>query len=161
MEDKYLNITKHSYKNISILCFVGLLALCVSSPVLANTFEFNPKTLKWRAIAADGRVIKSGPGSAGANYCRDVHRGCRTPVGIYHVWNKGGADCKSSKYPLYHGGAPMPHCMFFSKKYAIHGSFDVPHRNASHGCIRVRPSDAKWLSSNFVHIGTKVIVKSY
>ena len=59
------------------------------------------------------------------------------------------------------GGAPMPYCMFFSKYYAIHGSPDVPGYNASHGCIRVKPSAARWLYHNFLKIGSKVIVKSY
>jgi lipoprotein-anchoring transpeptidase ErfK/SrfK len=51
--------------------------------------------------------------------------------------------------------------MFFSKHYAIHGSPDVPNRNASHGCIRVKPRDAAWLHRHFIRMGTKVIVKSY
>ncbi|HAT9080505.1 TPA: L,D-transpeptidase family protein, partial [Legionella pneumophila subsp. pneumophila] len=33
--------------------------------------------------------------------------------------------------------------------------------NASHGCVRVKPQDARWLSQNFIKIGTKVIIKSY
>jgi lipoprotein-anchoring transpeptidase ErfK/SrfK len=51
--------------------------------------------------------------------------------------------------------------MFFSKHYAIHGSSDVPNYNASHGCVRVKPKDARWLHKNFMHIGTTVIIKSY
>lgn len=55
----------------------------------------------------------------------------------------------------------MPYCMFFRGNYAIHGSPDVPNYNASHGCIRVLPSAARWLSRNFIRIGTTVIVRSY
>jgi lipoprotein-anchoring transpeptidase ErfK/SrfK len=51
--------------------------------------------------------------------------------------------------------------MFFSQYYAIHGSYEVPNYNASHGCVRVKPSDAKWLSSNFISIGTKVVIQPY
>jgi lipoprotein-anchoring transpeptidase ErfK/SrfK len=51
--------------------------------------------------------------------------------------------------------------MFFHGGYAIHGSYQVPGYNASHGCIRVHPSDAEWLSDNFVRYGTKVVVKPY
>ena len=60
-----------------------------------------------------------------------------------------------------YGGSPMPYCMFFSKYYAIHGSYHVPNHNASHGCVRIKPNDARWLYNNFMRIGTKVIIKSY
>ncbi len=55
----------------------------------------------------------------------------------------------------------MPYCMFFSKYYAIHGSYDVPGYNASLGCIRVTPKDARWLNYNFIRVGTPVIVRHY
>lgn len=127
----------------------------------ANTFIFNPKTLQWKAISSNGKVVRTGHGSGGRSYCPDIHRSCRTPTGSFHVVSKGGPGCKSSRYPVGKGGAPMPYCMFFTKLYAVHGSYDVPNYNASHGCIRVEPSDARWLSRNFMSIGTKVIVKSY
>lgn len=125
-----------------------------------NTFVYSPKSLQWQAIQ-DGKVIRIGKGSGGSNYCRDIKRSCRTPSGTYSIISKGGPGCRSSRYPFGRGGAPMPYCMFFSKYYAIHGSPDLPNYNASHGCIRVRPSDAHWLSKNFIHVGSKVIVKSY
>ncbi|WP_131777239.1 L,D-transpeptidase [Legionella impletisoli] len=125
-----------------------------------NTFIYNPRTLTWKAVK-NGKVIRTGRGSGGSKYCKDVKRACRTPSGSYRIISKRGANCRSSKYPLGKGGAPMPYCMFFSKYYAIHGSPDVPNYNASHGCIRVKPSAAKWLYHNFLKIGSKVIVKSY
>ncbi|MDF1757872.1 MAG: L,D-transpeptidase [Legionellaceae bacterium] len=126
-----------------------------------GTFIYNPKTLRWKAINSRGKVIKTGRGSGGSNYCRDIKRSCRTPTGTYHIISKRGASCKSSRYPRPRGGAPMPYCMFFSNMYAIHGSYDVPNYNASHGCIRVTKKDARWLHQNFIRIGTKVIIKSY
>ncbi|HEL9669923.1 TPA: L,D-transpeptidase, partial [Legionella pneumophila] len=122
---------------------------------------FNPNTLTWKAISANGKVIRTGRGSGGKHYCSDVRRSCKTPSGVFRVISKGGPGCRSSRYPLGKGGAPMPYCMFFSKLYAIHGSPDVPNYNASHGCVRVKPHDARWLSQNFIKIGTKVIIKSY
>ena len=129
--------------------------------VLANTFVFSPHTLKWKAINSNGKVVRTGRGSGGRSYCKDIKRSCRTPSGTYSIISKRGANCRSSRYPLGKGGAPMPYCMFFSKHYAIHGSPDVPNYNASHGCVRVKPNDARWLHKNFIHIGTKVIIKSY
>lgn len=126
-----------------------------------NTFIFSPKTRVWKAINENGTVVKSGVGSGGMGYCPDIRRSCRTPVGTFHVMSKGGAGCKSTRYPVGRGGAKMPYCMFFTKLYAIHGSYELPNHNASHGCIRIRPSDASWLSRYFIRIGTKVIVKPY
>lgn len=127
----------------------------------SNTFIFNPRSLTWKAINQNGKVVKSGRASGGSGYCPDIKRSCRTPSGTYHVFSKRGADCRSSKYPIGRGGSRMPYCMFFSKNYAIHGSYHVPKHNASHGCIRVRPGDAQWLHRNFIKIGTKVVVQPY
>ncbi|WP_028387839.1 L,D-transpeptidase [Legionella fairfieldensis] len=128
--------------------------------VASNTFIFNPKTRVWKAVQ-NGKVIRSGKASGGSHYCHDVKRACRTPSGTYRVISKGGPECRSSRYPLGKGGSRMPYCMFFSKNYAIHGSYDVPNRNASHGCIRVHPGDARWLSKKFINIGTTVVVHPY
>lgn len=127
----------------------------------ANTFIFSPRSLSWQAINESGRVVRTGRGSGGRGYCPDIRRGCRTPTGAYHIISKGGAGCRSSRYPVGRGGAPMPYCMFFSQYYAVHGSHDVPNYNASHGCVRVTPSDAHWLSKNFMRIGTRVVIKPY
>ena len=138
-----------------------LLALFFNANVMANTFVFNPNTHSWKAVNGNGAVVKTGRASGGRHYCADIHRGCKTPAGVYRVYSKGGAGCKSSRYPVGRGGAPMPYCMFFSKNYAIHGSYEMRNYNASHGCIRVTPSDARWLSNNFVQVGTTVVVNPY
>jgi lipoprotein-anchoring transpeptidase ErfK/SrfK len=126
-----------------------------------NAFIFSPRTHSWVAVNGHGQVIRSGRASGGRNYCPDIHRACRTPTGTYTILSKGGPGCRSSRYPVGRGGAEMPYCMFFTKLYAVHGSYEVPNYNASHGCIRVVPSDARWLSQNFMRVGTRVIIKSY
>lgn len=126
----------------------------------SNAFIFNPRSLTWKAVA-NGRVIRSGKAIGGARYCSDIGRSCRTPSGTYSVLSKGGPGCRSSRYPLGKGGAKMPYCMFFSKNYAVHGSYELPNYNASHGCIRVQPDAARWLSQSFMHVGTTVVVQPY
>ncbi len=126
-----------------------------------RVFIFSPRLLSWAAYNAQGKLIRTGRASGGAHYCRDVKRACRTPRGIFRVSSKGSAGCRSTRYPLRKGGAPMPYCMFFRGNYAIHGSPNVPNYNVSHGCIRVLPSAAKWLSHSFMRIGTTVIVRPY
>lgn len=147
-------------KRFSVATIIFFL-FAYSNASLANTFIFNPKTLSWTAVSPNGKVIRSGKASGGGKYCSDVKRSCKTPSGTYSVISKRGPECRSSRYPVGRGGAPMPYCMFFSKHYAIHGSPDVPNYNASHGCIRVKTHDALWLHRNFIKIGTKVVVRPY
>jgi lipoprotein-anchoring transpeptidase ErfK/SrfK len=52
--------------------------------------------------------------------------------------------------------------MYFSSKgYAIHGSYELPDYNASHGCIRITPVVAQWLNENYIDVGTTVIILPY
>jgi len=150
---------KRSLRNFLVILSSSLLLLAEAAD--ANQFIFSPKTLQWQAINSSGKVVRTGHGSAGQGYCPDIRRACRTPTGTFHVIGKGGASCRSSRYPVGHPGAPMPWCMYFTKFYAVHGSYEVPNRNASHGCIRLIPSDAHWLYDNFMYVGTTIVVKPY
>lgn len=141
-----------------IAIFLSLLMLITTSAFAEKVLVVSLSSHTWYAYN-NGQLVKSGRASAGANYCPDIKRGCRTPTGTYRIIQKGGADCKSTRYPLPNGGAPMQYCMFFTKLYAVHGSNNVPNYNASHGCVRVTPDAARWLSHNFVNIGTKVVIK--
>lgn len=112
------------------------------------------------AYDAYGTQIHWGPISGGKGWCPDIHRGCHTPIGTFRVQSRGGAGCVSSIYPIGEGGAPMPYCMFFHGGFALHGSYELPGYNASHGCVRMFPEDAQWLNHEFVQVGkTKVVVR--
>ncbi|MFN7097613.1 MAG: L,D-transpeptidase [Gammaproteobacteria bacterium] len=127
-----------------------------------NVFIFDPSQGAWAAYDGNGNLVRDGFGSGGRDYCSDIDSPCHTPSGVFHVYRKDGADCKSNIYPIGEGGAPMPYCMFFHRGFAVHGSYGVePGKNVSHGCVRIYPSDAEWLSQNFMDIGTTVIVKHY
>jgi lipoprotein-anchoring transpeptidase ErfK/SrfK len=73
-----------------------------------------------------------------------ARRGYVTPVGTYRpqrlvpMWY-------SRKYHM----SPMPHSIFFRGGYAIHGTNAVGRlgRPASHGCVRLHPSNAATLYS--------------
>jgi L,D-transpeptidase catalytic domain len=132
-------------------------------PATGNkVFIFDPKATAWAAYDANGNRIKTGSASGGQDYCPDIQRSCHTITGMFKVYSKKGEDCRSSLYPIEtNGGAKMPYCMHFSGGYSIHAAFDVPDYNASHGCIRVLPSAARWLNEDFMDIGTTVVVKPY
>jgi lipoprotein-anchoring transpeptidase ErfK/SrfK len=70
--------------------------------------------------------------------------GYRTPVGSF----KPTALVRYHRSTIY-DGSPMPYSIFFLRGYAIHGSYEIKHlgRPASHGCIRLHPSNAAALYS--------------
>lgn len=119
-----------------------------------NIIKVDLGRLAWGAYDDEGNLVKWGRASGGKNYCPDIRRGCRTITGTYTIYSKKGSGCKSSRFPVGKGGAPMPYCMFFKGGYAMHGSNSVPGYNASHGCVRVPPSDAQWLNQDFVRVGS-------
>jgi len=130
----------------------------------------DPAVLAWGAYDANGNLVRWGPASLGSDWCRDLGHRCHSPVGAFHVYQKGSVDCKSTKFPLPRGGAPMPYCMFFHGGFALHGEPDgLPGDNVSHGCVRLFVSDAEWLSEQFVdppnpndrYLGTEVVVEPY
>ncbi len=121
----------------------------------------NPRVHAWGAYDPAGNLVKGGVATAGGDWCPDIHRPCHTRVGSYRINSLGTAKCKSTLYPLPHGGAPMPYCMFFNGNQALHGSYEVVDGNESHGCVRLHVADAEWIRFNFAHMGTKVIVESY
>lgn len=118
------------------------------------------RELAFGAYNKNGKLVHWGAVSGGKDWCSDIHRACKTVTGSFRVHSKRGKFCISNTFPVdvYGGGAPMPFCMFFHGGYALHASTTVPGYHASHGCIRMPYSDARWLSKYFVKSGTRVIV---
>jgi hypothetical protein len=65
--------------------------------------------------------------------------GYRTPNGSYRP-----ERLERQWYSRRYDWSPMPHSIFFSGGYAIHGSHEISRlgRPASHGCIRLHPAHA-------------------
>jgi len=126
-----------------------------------KTILISKSKLAFGAYSASGILENWGPISSGKGYCPDVHRRCGTPNGTYKIYTKQGAGCKSNKFPIGRGGAPMPYCMFFYHGFAMHGSPTVPGYNASHGCVRMYTSDAKWLNKEFSDGQSVAVVIKY
>lgn len=123
--------------------------------------------LAWAAYNAEGHLVKWGPIASGSSRCPDSNNSCLTMTGVFRFFSKEGEKCISDVFPIGRGGAKMPYCMYFHKGFAIHGSSDMPGYRASHGCVRIFISDAKWLNDEFVEAmneaknrpGTKVVVR--
>ncbi len=122
----------------------------------------DPKLFAWGAYD-NGKLVRGGIATVGADYCPDDQSECRTHTGTFHVFSVGGVDCVSRTYPRPQGGALMPYCMFFSQGQSLHGTPDqmMAESNISHGCVHLRIPDAEWLRNNFVNVGTTVIIKPY
>lgn len=157
-DDPPVHHRKHHYDEGSYGSYTSRLPQNISSS--GDTIVVDPRVHAWGAYQ-NGQLVKAGLATAGSGYCRDIHRPCRTKVGVFHIQSLGSAGCKSTRYPVGRGGAPMPYCMYFNGNQALHGSHEVVEGNISHGCVRLPVSDAEWIRFNFATIGTKVIVKPY
>ncbi|MDR3477329.1 MAG: L,D-transpeptidase [Gammaproteobacteria bacterium] len=128
------------------------------SPLGEKVIIVSLTNLAWGAYDEQGTLVRWGPASGARGYCPDIHGGCHTPTGSFAIYRKLGDECVSSKFPVGRGGAPMPYCMYFHGGFALHGSYEVPGYNASHGCVRLFVGDAEWLNETFTDIGTRVYV---
>lgn len=126
-----------------------------------QTILVDPNVHAWGAYDANGSLIRAGLATAGAKWCPDIGRPCKTSAGSFRIQSLGSPSCVSSRYPRPYGGAPMPYCMFFNKNQGLHGSYQVVEGNASHGCVRMQVHDAEWVRYHFANIGTRVIVRAY
>jgi lipoprotein-anchoring transpeptidase ErfK/SrfK len=68
--------------------------------------------------------------------------GWATPSGVFHP-----QFMAARWYSRAFNNAPMPHSIFYSGPFAIHGTTDIRRLGgpASHGCIRLDPHDAATL----------------
>ena len=97
-------------------------------------------SLQVLALIDDGKVVETYHTSSGAPATPTV-------IGTFRVYMKTpGTNAKG-----------MVHSSYFIRGYAIHGYFDVPAFNASHGCLRVPIPDA-WHIFNWLDMGDRVIV---
>ena len=88
-----------------------------------------------------------------------ARRGYRTPTGRFRP-QRMYKRYFSRKY----NNSPMPHSVFFYHGYAIHGTNYIKRlgRPASHGCIRLHPSNARRFYSLIKQYGprnTQIVIR--
>jgi lipoprotein-anchoring transpeptidase ErfK/SrfK len=134
-------------KKISIL--VALVVTLFAAPAMASSVVARIDLSSQRMnVFVDGKQRYSWPVST-------ARSGYSTPVGTFRpqrlerMWY-------SRKYHM----SPMPHSIFFLGGYAIHGTDAVGRlgRPASHGCVRLHPSNAATLYSLVRQSGSTQIV---
>ena len=120
-------------------CFVAAIAaaflLLAGTAAHAAVVVTVDKTAQRLTVEVDGAMRYQWPVSTG-------RWGYHTPNGSYRP-ERLERQWYSRKYDW----SPMPHSIFFSGGYAIHGSYEVSRlgRPASHGCIRLHPQNAATL----------------
>lgn len=99
--------------------------------------------------------------SAGGDYDWPVSTGRpghRTPTGVYRP-----RRMYISTYSRKYDNAPMPHAIFFTGGYAIHGTWSTGllGQVASHGCIRLAPENAATLFDLVRHEGARIEISGH
>jgi hypothetical protein len=104
-------------------------------PAAANVVVTIDKSTQSMSVAVDGATRYSFAVSTG-------RAGYGTPNGTYHP-ERLARTWFSKKYY----NSPMPHSIFFHGGFAIHGSYEISRLGgpASHGCVRLHPSNAATL----------------
>ncbi|MGJ0506426.1 MAG: L,D-transpeptidase [Methylocystis sp.] len=81
--------------------------------------------------------------------------GYRTPRGVF-----AATALQPIHYSTKYDNAPMPHSIFFSGGYAIHGTYATRSlgRPASHGCVRLSPGHAALLYNLVRREGARISI---
>ena len=110
---------------------VSLASLTAATPALAEVVVTIDKSSQRMSVSVNGAPRHSWAISTGT--------GGGPPSGVYRPQR-----FERSWYSRKFGRAPMPHSIFFHEGYAIHGTTHVSRlgRRASHGCMRLHPSNA-------------------
>jgi lipoprotein-anchoring transpeptidase ErfK/SrfK len=113
-----------------VVLFVATAAF--ASTGLVARVDISKQTM---TVVENGRVVYSWRVSTAA-------RGYRTPVGTFRP-----TRMHKMWYSRKYDNSPMPHSIFFYGGYAIHGTNHIKSlgRPASHGCVRLHPSNARTL----------------
>jgi lipoprotein-anchoring transpeptidase ErfK/SrfK len=111
--------------------------LFVSAPARADVTVQIDKSAQRMSVSVDGVNRYNWAVSTGRN-------GYGTPNGTFHP-----QSMMRSYFSRKYYNAPMPHAIFFYYGFAIHGTTNISQLGgpASHGCVRLHPSNAATLFS--------------
>jgi lipoprotein-anchoring transpeptidase ErfK/SrfK len=132
--------------NRSVLIAAALLAMLFGSTAQGSAANLEARvdiSSQTMTVSKYGRVIyRWKVSTARAGYI--TPRGTWRPTRLHRMWY-------SKKYH----NSPMPYSVFYHGGYAIHGTGAVKNlgRPASHGCVRLHPSNAAQFYSLVQQIG--------
>ena len=116
---------------LGVLVLAGLAVTQAKAAVLVQI----DKSSQRMTVSVDGVPRYTWPVSTGRN-------GYGTPSGVFHPQSMA-----RSWFSRVYYNSPMPHSIFFYHGFAIHGTTDISRLGgpASHGCVRLHPSNAATL----------------
>jgi|HubBroStandDraft_6_1064221.scaffolds.fasta_scaffold313641_2 hypothetical protein len=119
---------------IGAIAAVGTMFVVVAG-AHANVVVTIDKSQQNMSVAVDGTTRYNWPVST-------ARAGYTTPNGVYRPQFLARSWFSRKYY-----NSPMPHSIFFHGGYAIHGSYEISRLGgpASHGCVRLHPSNAATL----------------
>ncbi len=125
------------------LVFAVALAVLASHAACAEVVVQIDKSSQRMSVSVDGFPRYNWPVSTG-------RRGYGTPSGTFHPQTMARSWFSRKYY-----NSPMPHSIFFYGGFAIHGSYEISRLGgpASHGCVRLHPSNAAVLFGLIEHNG--------
>jgi lipoprotein-anchoring transpeptidase ErfK/SrfK len=131
----------------------AILAGSALTPARADVVVRIDKSSQRMAVSVDGTMRYAWPVSTG-------RRGYGTPSGVFHPQMMARRWFSRKYY-----NSPMPHAIFFYHGYAIHGTYDLARLGgpASHGCVRLHPSNAAALFALVERSGrrnTRIVVSN-
>ena len=115
-----------------LAAFVFAMATANASAGVVARIDISKQTM---TVSEDGAVLYSWRVSTARSGYR-TPRGNFRPIRMHRMW-----------YSRKYDNSPMPYSIFFHGGYAIHGTDAVSNlgRPASHGCVRLAPSNARTL----------------
>ena len=131
--------------SLAMLVIAAAFIVAAFTPARADVVVQIDKSAQRMSVSVDGVARYNWPVSTG----RD---GYGTPSGTYHP-----QAMMRSYFSRKYYNAPMPHAIFFYYGFAIHGTNDISRLGgpASHGCVRLHPSNAATLFSLVQHSGPR------
>jgi lipoprotein-anchoring transpeptidase ErfK/SrfK len=123
------------YRLLCLLAALGFVALFAGDRAEASIIVHVDRSQQQMEVVVDGEQRYLWRVST-------ARRGYITPPGTYHP-QMLARHWYSRKYY----NSPMPHAIFFDGGYAIHGTYEIAQLGgpASHGCVRLDPSNAATL----------------
>ena len=119
-------------RTLAVGFFVILFSATTASAGIVARIDISKQTM---TVSQDGRIVYSWRVST-ARSGYHTPRGTFRPTRMHRMW-----------YSRKYDNSPMPHSIFFTGGYAIHGTPHVRNlgRPASHGCVRLAPGNARAL----------------
>ena len=125
-------MSMRAFLSVALGAAIAIMTASATSAAIVITVD---KSSQQMAVSVDGVPRYSWSVSTG-------RAGYGTPSGTYHPQR-----LEKSWFSREYYNSPMPHSIFFHGGYAIHGSYEINRLGgpASHGCVRLHPSNAATL----------------